>query len=227
MEIIDFDDNERIKDIDKEYAYGINTATRQLKIMEEKKREEELNAPITFKGVMKELFSLLVYLFFTFVIVYTIITYVGQRTVVSGDSMADTLANGDNIIVDKISYRFKNPERFDVIIFPPRYEHESLYIKRIIGLPGEDVFIDADGSIYINQKKLDEHYGLETITVFGRATQTIHLADDEYFVMGDNRNNSLDSRFDAVGNIKRDEIAGRAWLRFYPFSSWGFVSNIK
>ena len=130
--------------------------------------------------------------------------------------MENTLHNGDNLIVDKLSYRFRDPERFDIIVFPFQYQANTYYIKRIIGLPGETVQIMEDGSIYINGEKMEESYGREVIQpeTIGRAAEPIVLGEDEYFVMGDNRNNSSDSRTDIVGNIKREDIIGKAWLRW-------------
>ena len=141
--------------------------------------------------------------------------------------MEDTLSDGDNLIVDKISYRFHDPERFDVVVFPYQYEEDTYYIKRIIGLPGEVVKIDSAGTIYINGNPLDETYGTGIIANAGLASSEILLGPGEYFVLGDNRNNSTDSRFEAVGNIKGEDIVGRAWLRVYPFKEFGLVENIE
>jgi signal peptidase I len=139
--------------------------------------------------------------------------------------MEPTLSDGDNLIVDKLSYRFHDPQRFDIIVFPYQYGANTYYIKRIIGLPGETVQIDEQGNIYIDGEKLEESYGKEVIQDPGIAAQEIHLADDEYFVMGDNRNDSADSRFVTVGNIKKDAIIGKAWVRIYPFQSIGFLKH--
>ena len=157
--------------------------------------------------------------------VYLLIHYVGQRTQVQGSSMEPMLTNGDNLIVDKISYRFRDPERFDIIVFPFQYEDNVFYIKRIIGLPGETVRIDDEGNIYINGEILEEHYGKEVIRSPGRAREEITLADDEYFVMGDNRNNSSDSRDPSVAEVRREDIVGRAWLRIWPFKEFGFIKH--
>lgn len=157
--------------------------------------------------------------------VYLLIHYVGQRTQVQGSSMEPMLTNGDNLIVDKISYRFHDPERFDIIVFPFQYEDNVFYIKRIIGLPGETVRIDDEGNIYINGEILEEHYGKEVIQNPGRAREEITLADDEYFVMGDNRNNSSDSRDPSVAEIRREDIVGRAWLRIWPFQDFGLIKH--
>ena len=158
-----------------------------------------------------EILSLLLYIVIVFGICFLIITFVGQRSRVSGSSMEPTLSDGDNLIVDKISYRLHDPERFDIIIFPYQYEENTYYIKRIIGLPGETVYINDAGEIYINGTLLKENYGLETIQNPGLASEPITLGDDEYFVMGDNRNNSTDSRFASVGAIKRQDIIGKAF----------------
>ena len=178
--------------------------------------------------VLKELLSTGMYLLVVLCLTYLFISYVGQRTEVEGASMEPTLSEGDNLIVDKISYRFRNPERFDIIVFPPYENKENVYyIKRIIGLPGETVQIDENGNIYINGEILEESYGKEIIDAekTGIAAEPVTLGEDEYFVLGDNRNNSLDSRDSGVGNIHRDDIVGRAWLRIMPFSEFGLLKH--
>lgn len=176
---------------------------------------------------MRELLNTAIYLLCVLGAVWLVITFVGQRTEVEGASMENTLHNGDNLIVDKLSYRFHDPERFDIIVFPFQFQDNTYYIKRIIGLPGETVQIMDDGSIYINGEKLEENYGMEVIKpeTIGRAAEPIELGDDEYFVMGDNRNNSSDSRTDMVGNIKRENIIGKAWFRIWPVSDFGVLQH--
>ena len=176
---------------------------------------------------MRELLNTAIYLLCVLGAVWLVITFVGQRTEVEGASMENTLHNGDNLIVDKLSYRFHDPERFDIIVFPFQFQDNTYYIKRIIGVPGETVQIMDDGSIYINGEKLEENYGMEVIKpeTIGRAAEPIELGDDEYFVMGDNRNNSSDSRTDMVGNIKRENIIGKAWLRIWPVSDFGILQH--
>lgn len=178
-------------------------------------------------NIIKEIISMAIYIAVVFLLTYLIITYVGQRTVVSGSSMESTLSNGDHLILDKISYRFKEPERFDIIVLPYQYEENTFYIKRIIGMPGEKVRIDEKGIIYINGEELVESYGLEVIDAdkLGLAEQEITLSEDEYFVLGDNRNNSSDSRDPSVGNIKREDIIGKAWVRIFPFDKIGFIKH--
>lgn len=178
---------------------------------------------------MKEMISTLLYLLAVLCLTYLVINFVGQRTEVEGASMEATLYDGDNLIVDKISYRFNDPQRFDIIVFPFQYQENTYYIKRIIGLPGETVQIDERGDIYIDGELLEESYGREVIHAdnLGVAAEPIQLGEDEYFVMGDNRNNSTDSRAEIVGNIHRSDIVGRAWLRLWPFSRFGVLEHQK
>ena len=177
--------------------------------------------------VMKEMISTLVYLLGVLCLTWLVITFVGQRTEVDGSSMEPMLSNGDNLIVDKISYRFRDPQRYDIIVFPFQYQENTYYIKRIIGLPGETVQIDQQGNIYINGELLQENYGREVIRAdtVGIAANPIVLGEDEYFVMGDNRNNSTDSRTEIVGNIRRGDIIGRAWVRIWPLEKIGVLKH--
>lgn len=174
---------------------------------------------------VRESVSFILYLIVIVVLTFLMIRYVGQRTRVDGSSMENTLTNGDNLIVDKISYRFHEPERFDIIVFPYQYKEDTYFIKRIIGMPGETVQITDKGEILINREELVESYGREVIKDPGLASDPITLGEDEYFVMGDNRNYSKDSRFPDVGNIKRADIIGKAWLRIYPFDKIGFIRH--
>lgn len=177
------------------------------------------------KNILKEILSISVYLLLVFCAAYLIVTYVGQRTQVSGSSMETTLSDGDHLIVDKISYRFSDPERFDIIVFPFQYDTDTYYIKRIIGMPGETVQIDESGNVYIDGELLEESYGREVIQNPGRASDPVRLGEDEYFVMGDNRNNSSDSRDPSVGNIHRRDIIGRAFIRIWPSSKFGILKH--
>ena len=115
--------------------------------------------------------------------------------------------------MDKISYRVHEPERFDIIVFPPRNDPSGKnYIKRIIGLPGETVRIDREGNIYINDEILNETYGLEVIEDPGIAGKDVYLGYEEYFVLGDTPANSEDSRSSTIGVVKSVQIIGKAWL---------------
>ena len=176
------------------------------------------------KSVIRELLSWLIYIVIVVLLSLCIITFVGQRTKVSGHSMETTLSDGDNLIVDKISYRFRDPQRFEIIVFPFQYEEHTYYIKRIIGLPGETVQV-IDGYVYINGEMLDEHYGLEVMEDPGIAAEPITLGEDEYFVLGDNRNHSSDSRDPSVGVLHRKDLMGRAWIRIWPIDKFGVIRH--
>lgn len=171
------------------------------------------------KKFLKEAVQTSLVLLLALIISFLIVTFVGQRTVVDGDSMENTLHHGDNLIVDKITYRFREPERFEVIVFPAHYDQHTYLVKRIIALPGETVYIDDKGDIYINDELLEEDFGKEVILSAGTAKEPLTLGENEYFVLGDNRNNSLDSRDYMVGNVLKEDIIGRAWVRIYPFDS--------
>lgn len=176
------------------------------------------------KSAFQELLEWLLYILFIVILTYLIITFVGQRTKVDGHSMEPTLSHGDNLIIDKISYRFHEPERYDIIVFPYQHADNTYYIKRIIGLPGETIQI-KDGYVYINGELLDEHYGAELIDDAKLAAEPIELGDDEYFVLGDNRNNSSDSRDPSVGVLHRKMLLGKAWVRIYPFDKAGVIKH--
>ena len=194
------------------------------KKIREKRREEKNKNQTSGQRILREILGWIVYLLIIAGTTYFIINYVGQRTMVSGDSMESTLHDGDNLIVDKISYRFRNPKRYEVIVFPYKYAEDTYYIKRIIGLPGETVQI-INGFVFINGLKLDENYGLEVIedTKYGIAASPIKLGEDEYFVLGDNRNHSADSRETSVGVLKREDLLGRAWVRIWPLDDIGVI----
>ncbi|MCD8129962.1 MAG: signal peptidase I [Lachnospiraceae bacterium] len=174
---------------------------------------------------LREVISFAASLVLAWAVVMLIVTYVGTLCTVDGISMEDTLQDGDRLWADKLTYRFSDPQRFDIIIFPPQYDPDSKYIKRIIGLPGETVYIDEEGNIYIDGEILEEDYGKETIRAELRnlASQEITLGEDEYFVLGDNRNESLDSRYEIVGMVKRSDIFGKAVFRLWPLSGFGFL----
>ncbi len=158
---------------------------------------------------------------------YFIVYYALERTNMIGISMETTLTDGDQIIINKFSYRFSEPKRFDVIVFKQSGEEHSYYdIKRIVGLPGEKLQI-KDGIIYINGEAVDEVVNVVPMVNFGLAAEEISLEENEYFVLGDNRNNSEDSRFASVGMVRREEIIGKAFIRTSPFNFINKLNLIK
>lgn len=154
------------------------------------------------------------YFLLVLVITYLLVNYVFRRTVVHNVSMMNTLHDGDNIIMDELSYNIGKPSRYDVICFKS-YKEKDLLIKRVIGLPGETIRIQ-DETIYINDKEIRDISGLDNIENPGLAQNGITLGSDEYFVVGDNRKESIDSRFEEVGNVRESDILGKAVLVFWP-----------
>lgn len=191
-----------------------------------KKKENIEKASEEQKSMGREILDLVIYVGVVALIVYLILHFVGQRTVVNGDSMDNTLKDGQSLIMDKISYRFRDPERFDIVIFPgPEENGESPYfIKRVIGMPGETVQI-VDGKVTIDGEVLESDvYGItDTIDYPGIAEEPLTLGEDEYFCMGDNRPVSYDSRYEEVGPVTRGELIGKVWIRIWPLSKFGSV----
>ena len=147
--------------------------------------------------------------------------FVANHTTVEGNSMKPGLASGDHLVVEKVSYLTGKPKRYDVIVF--QYNETTNYIKRVIGLPGETVRIDEEGKIYINDCAVFDEYGNGVIEDAGIAKNNVKLGEDEYFVLGDNRNASKDSRSSEVGMVKEDQILGKAWLRVLPLENFGII----
>lgn len=211
-----------------------NEIVNETEATEEKTAENKPDKQKKWKGILKEL---AIYVIMFVAIVYLVPNYVCARTVVDGPSMKNTLKNDDSVLLDKLTYHVADPKRFDVIVFyhfndrnnPDKKDPDAydLYVKRVIGLPGEKVSLEPneDGtySIYINDELLEENYGKDPIEDPGRVIESIQLGEDEYFVMGDNRDVSVDSRYEEVGNIKRDWILGKVRFRIFPLKQMKVV----
>ena len=176
-----------------------------------------------------DIISLALCVAFAIIMAFLINEFAGQVTTVDGPSMEYNFHDKEVLVLDKLSYRLKEPERYDVVVFPVGSGGEhKFYIKRIIGLPGEKIHIDVDKSeIYANVKKLDDIYGWEKLSGYGKQVDTnnITLNSDEYYVMGDNRNNSEDSRSSRVGPIKRADFVGKAIFKISPIGSFGPIDH--
>lgn len=170
--------------------------------------------------VAKWVFEIAVVCLFAFVAVW----YFGQRVSTVGDSMSPVLRNGDVVLVNRIVYNATTPNRGDVIVFKPKgNENDHYYIKRIVGLPGETIEI-IENRVYIDGERLEEDYETTNIDDVGVVDEKLKLAGDEYFVLGDNREQSEDSRDADVGNVKREYIYGKAWFVITPGDEFGFVN---
>jgi signal peptidase I len=159
-----------------------------------------------------------------FVVVYR---FLFQPHQVKGNSMYDNFHDGEYLLTDKVTYRFKQPERNDVIVFKAPQNEDYDYIKRIIALPGDQIKI-SNGRVFVNHQPVDESGYLDERIVthpglWAKEGQTLTVPEGEYFVMGDNRNNSSDSR--EWGPVPQANIVGRAWLRYWPLNQIGLVDK--
>lgn len=154
---------------------------------------------------------------------YVCVHYFGQRVSMIGDSMKPELANGNITLISKAAYSMGTPKRGDVVAFKPNGNESShYYIKRIVGLPGETIEV-ADGEIQVDGRKIKERYKTTEIEELGILTEPITLKNNEYFVLGDDRQNSEDSRNADIGAVKRSEIGGKVWFVVSPGKTFGFV----
>ena len=156
------------------------------------------------------------------------ITHYGLETMtVSGEYMSPTLKDGDSILINKMSYRMHRIHRNDVIVVQENgSEHSFFTLNRVIGLPGETVLIQ-DGQVYIDGKPLKEKLEFPLMENGGMALDPVTLEEDEYFVLGDNRNECEDSRNASVGNINKKDVVGKAWMRLNSFTFIGMIDNFE
>lgn len=183
-------------------------------------KKKKLNSKL-IKDIFEVLVGSVVAVFLAFVIIFS----VGMRTSVIGDSMEPTLYNAQEILISRFAYKLSSPKRGDVIVFLPNgNQNTHLYVKRVIGLPGETVQIQ-NGSVYIDGALLEEDEQYDKMSDSGIAVNEITLANDEYFVLGDNRNSSEDSRSGNIGPVKKDTIIGKAW--FHMASGQDGMGTVK
>jgi signal peptidase I len=144
----------------------------------------------------------------------------GTQVRMAGQSMTPQLLGEDVVLMDRLTYDFTDPARFDIVVF--EREDHKFNVKRVIGLPGEVVQI-IDNLVYINDEPLEAENGLNQVVLAGIAENPVTLGEDEYFLLGDNRDGSEDSRFVNIGNVKREQIRGKVWLRLLPLIDIGLV----
>lgn len=200
------------------YGSGSKDVSRKIKKKHSNPRENMRWGYGLRVNALNELYCTLILITAVAVFVLGLKAYVISQAVVDGSSMQNTLMDGDHIFFEKISYRFEDPKRYDVIIFYPYVDSDSLYIKRVIGLPGEKVRIQ-DNVIYINDKAIDYNYSDCDFIEPGIAAKDVLLGKDEYFVLGDNTDVSLDSRDGKVGTIKRSSVIGKAFVDVWPLKN--------
>ena len=208
-ETIDMENSEIIEDISDENS--------ELSDVEQKKK---------LKKIRSIFFECMIYvLIFVFFVIISP-KYIWAKAIVDGESMEATLQDEDILIQEKVNYHFRNPARYDIVVFKSIVSgEEEFWVKRIIGLPGETVQI-IDGDIYINGEKLGEKSeGTGEISYYGIVEEPYKIPEGEYFVMGDNRDGdkSWDSRYEEVGTIKKEQIVGHVVARIYPLNKFGLI----
>lgn len=164
------------------------------------------------KAMIKEIFSMFFYAFAAVLLAFVIVFSVGMKAGVIGVSMEPALYNGQEVLINRFLYKISSPKRGDIVAFLPNGNQNShYYLKRVIGLPGERIQI-IGGYVYINGELLKEDESYDKIADAGIAAAEVVLGNDEYFVLGDNRNNSEDSRSGNIGAVGKSTIEGKAWF---------------
>lgn len=183
-----------------------------------RKKERKINL-----SLFQEILIWIVEIAVTAAIAVVFTYFFGVRSGVIGPSMSPQLDDGDEVLIDRFSYKFISPKQGDVIAFLPNGNTNThYYMKRVIAVPGDTVQI-IDGAVYVNEEEYIEKTEVSRMADPGIAKDLIRLGEDEYFVLGDNRNNSEDSRFANIGNVKEEYIIGKAWFVVSPRDKFGLI----
>lgn len=188
------------------------------KVVRPRKGKEKLVAEAAGKSVLREYAEAIV---IAVILALFIMTFIARSFSVDGSSMYPTLHHGERLLVDEITYRFREPQRGDIVVFKYPANPKAKFIKRVIGLPGDTVLI-RDGTLLLNGEPLSEPYlGERMVGDYGPYV----VPPGTVFVLGDNRNYSEDSRYRDVGYVPRDYMVGRAVLRFWPLNRIGVIKK--
>ncbi len=183
-----------------------------------RKRKKRINYTI-----IKEAIIWIAELVLAFVIACVLVMNFGVMTSNVGQSMEPTISSGEKVLTNNLVYKMTSPKRGDLVVFKPNgNENSHYYIKRVIALPGETIQI-IDGFIYINGEVLVEDIKFDKMDYAGTAEEELKLGEDEFFVLGDNRNASEDSRNAEIGNIRKQDIASKAWFVATMGEHFGFI----
>ena len=162
-----------------------------------------------------------------FAIGCVLVFYFMSRLTCVGQAMEPSINSGNSVLVNRFSYAMTTPKRGDVIVFKPNgNKNAHYYMRRVIGVPGDKIQV-KDGFVYVNGDLYETGIGNEQMDYAGLAEEELKVGSDEYFVLGDNRNVSEDSRSADIGNVKKSDIYGKAWFVAYPWDNFGFVTSVK
>ena len=182
------------------------------------KRRHRINVPLV-KEIALYAMQVLIVIGLAFLFVY----YFGMRTRVIGNSMSPQYNDGEWLLTNKFAYIFSEPKQNDIVIFLPNGNEKShYYVKRVVGTPGDRVQI-KDGILYVNGNRFEEKIEVSSMEYAGLAEAEIELGKDEFFVLGDNRNSSEDSRYANIGIVKKEFIIGQGWFRIFPLKKIKFI----
>ena len=182
------------------------------------KKRRRINVPL-----LKEIGMYAIQVIITVALAFLFVYYFGMRTRVIGNSMMPQFDDGEQILTNKFVYVFGDPKPNDVIVFLPNGNTKShYYIKRVVGVPGDKVQI-REGILYVNGTRFEEKIDVSSMEYAGLAENVVELGKDEFFVLGDNRNSSEDSRYANIGIVKKEYIVGKCWLRIYPIKKFKYI----
>jgi len=172
--------------------------------------------------IIRGIVEWLVAIAFAALLFFVVRSFVFRVAHVTGNSMEPTLSHGDMVILNRFSYLFTAPRVGDIVAFPFPEDPSEYYIKRVIAVSGDIVDL-RNGVFYINEQPLEDYFSLEPTVSFGDISFPVTVEDGRYFVLGDNRNQSMDSRFSSVSNVSARDMVGRVAIRIYPFNRLGQV----
>lgn len=174
-------------------------------------------------GLLREIALWTGEILLTMFVAVLLVLFVGFRISVVGPSMSPTLENGEKVLVNRLVYKVFSPKQNDLIVFLPNGNEKShYYIKRVIAVPGDKVQV-KEGMIYINGEPFEEKAEVSAVENALLAEEELTVGEDEYFVLGDNRNNSEDSRYASIGNVRKEYIVGKAWCIVWPWDRFGLL----